>query len=364
MKKLLAIGLLSLAVALTGCQKKEEAKTEAPAEKELKAAFVYVGPIGDGGWTYAHDLGRKEMEAAGVKTSYVESVPETDSERVIRNLARKGNDIVFTTSFGYMDATLKVAKDFPDTVFMHASGFKKSANMGNYFGRIYQAKYLAGIVAGYMTKTNKIGMVGSMPIPEIIRHINAFTLGVRSVNPNADVQVIWVNSWFDPAKEGDAASSLLDNGADIVALSTDSAAPVQEAEKRGKWAIGNDTDMSLYGAKAHLTAAVWNWGIYYKHIAEQVKKGTWTPTEDWWGIETGIVGLSPFGDMVPDNVKQDVMAKQEDISSGKLTVFTGPFNKQDGTLAVEAGKVPTDGELLGMSYFVEGVVGSIPTPGN
>jgi basic membrane protein A len=363
MKKLLAIGLLSLAVVLSGCQKKEEAK-EAAAEKELSAAFVYVGPVGDGGWTYAHDLGRKELEKMGVKTSYVESVPETDSERVIRNLARKGNKIVYTTSFGFMDATLKVSKDFPDTIFMHASGFKKSENMGNYFGRMYQARYLAGMVAGYMTKTNKIGMIGSMPIPEIIRHINAFTLGARSVNPNVEVQVVWVNTWFDPAKEGDAAASLFDGGNDIIAITTDSAAPVQEAEKRGMWAIGNDTDMSIYGAKAHLTANVWNWGVYYKHIAEQVKNGTWTPTEDWWGIETGIVGLAPFGDMVPENVKQDVLAKKADISSGKLVVFQGPFNKQDGTLAVEAGNVPNDGELLGMSYFVEGVVGTIPAPGN
>lgn len=201
--------------------------------KELKAAFVYVGPIGDGGWTYAHDLGRKHLEELGVKTAFTESVPETDSVRTIRNFARQGYDIIFTTSFGYMDPTLTVAKEFPKTIFMHCSGFKTADNVGTYFGRIYQAKFLSGIVAGSITKSNVIGVIGSHPIPEIIRHINAFTLGVRSVNPDAKVKVVWVNAWFDPSKEGAAADSLMDDGADVVSLTTDSAAALKAAEKRG-----------------------------------------------------------------------------------------------------------------------------------
>ena len=330
------------------------------ADEDPKVAFIYVGPVGDGGWTYAHDLGRRELEKMGVETTYVESVPETDAERVLRNLARRGYDIIFTTSFGYMNPTESVAKQFPDTVFMHCSGFKTAPNMGNYFARMYQARYLAGMVAGMMTKSDNIGIIGSHPIPEIIRHINAFTLGVRSVNPKATTQVIWVNSWFDPAKEGAAANTLMDNGADIVTITTDSAAATQAAEKRGLYSIGNDSDMTLYGPDAHLTANIFNWGIYYKHVYEQVKEGTWKPSSDWWSISTGAVDLSPFGEMVPDEVQQMVNSKRGEMISGVFKVFTGPITAQDGTLAIEEGVVPEDGELLSMNYFVDGVIGTIP----
>lgn len=325
-----------------------------------KVAFIYVGPVGDGGWTYAHDLGRRHLEKMGVETTYVESVPETDAERVLRNLARRGYDLIFTTSFGYMDPTLKVAQQFPKTTFMHASGFKTHDNMGNYFARMYQARYLVGMVAGSMTKSNKIGIIGSHPIPEIIRHINAFTLGVRDANPNATVQVVWVNSWFDPAKEGAAANSLMDNGADVVTITTDSAAATQAAAKRGLYAIGNDSDMTLYGPEAHLTANIYDWGIYYEHIYKQVKDGTWKPTNDWWGIETGAVDLAPFGPMVPQSVQDTVNAKKAEIARGDFVVFKGPIRGQDGKVAIPAGTVPTDQELLSMSYFVEGVLGDIP----
>ncbi len=325
-----------------------------------KVAFIYVGPVGDGGWTYAHDLGRRHLEKMGVETTYVESVPETDSERVLRNLARRGYDIIFTTSFGYMDPTLNVAKQFPDTIFMHASGFKTHDNMGNYFARMYQARYLVGMVAGMMTKSSKIGIIGSHPIPEIIRHINAFTLGVRSVNPEATVQVLWVNSWFDPAKEGAAANSLMDNGADVVTITTDSAAATQAAAKRGLYAIGNDSDMTLYGPEAHLTANIFNWGIYYEHIYNQVKNGTWKPTNDWWGIETGAIDLAPFGKMVSKDIQNKVMAKKAEIASGEFVVFKGPIKGQDGSTAIAAGVVPSDQDLLSMMYYVEGVVGDIP----
>lgn len=330
------------------------------AKDQPKVAFVYVGPVGDGGWTYAHDLGRQELEKIGVETTYVESVPETDSERVLRNLARRGYDIIFTTSFGYMDPTERVAKQFPDTVFMHCSGFKTADNMGNYFARMYQARYLAGMVAGLTTKTDQIGMIGSHPIPEIIRHINAFTLGAKQVNPRAQVQVLWVNSWFDPAKEGAAANTLMDNGADIVSITTDSAAATQAASKRGLYAIGNDSDMTLYGPKAHLTANIFNWGIYYKHVYKLVKNGEWKASSDWWGIETNAVDLSPYGDMVPQRTRQMVDAVKERLVAGEFKVFTGPIHNQNGELVIDQGEVPSDQELLSMNYFVEGVLGKIP----
>ena len=328
--------------------------------KDVKVGFIYVGPVGDGGWTYAHDLGRRHLEKMGVETTYVESVPEADAEKAIRNLARKGYNLIFTTSFGYMDPTLKVAQRFPDATFMHASGFKKSENMGNYFARMYQARYLVGMVAGAMTQTNIIGVIGSHPIPEIVRHINAITLGARSVNPDATVKVIWVNSWFDPAKEAAATNSLIDGGADIVTITTDSPASTQTAQKRGKYSIGNDSDMSIYGEKAHLTANVFNWGPYYEHIYKQVSDGTWEPTEDWWGIETGIIDISPYGAMVPQNVREMVEKKKQEMIDDKFFVFEGPIKKQDGSIAVKAGQRLTDKEMLSMDYFVEGVEGTLP----
>jgi len=327
--------------------------------KEVKAAFVYVGPVGDGGWTYAHDLGRRELEKLGIETTYIESVPETDSQRVLRNLARRGYNVIFTTSFGFMDPTLEVAKQFPDVIFMHCSGFKTADNMGNYFARMYQAKYLAGMVAGLQTKTDKLGIIGSHPIPEIVRHINAFTLGARSVNPDATVNVIWVNSWFDPAKEGAAANTLMDNGADVVHITTDSAAATQAAEKRGLYAIGNDSDMTIYGPDAHLTAPIFNWGRYYVELVRRVQDDKWTSDSEWWGMNTGIVDLSKFGKMVDPKVQEVVNKKKQEIVTGRYQVFTGPIYDRDGKLVVEKDAVPTDTELLTMNYFVDGVKGNL-----
>ena len=324
-----------------------------------KAAFVYVGPVGDGGWTFAHDQGRQELEDLGYETTYVESVPETDSQRVLRNLARRGYDVIFTTSFGFMDPTLEVAKQFPDTVFLHCSGFKTSENMGNYFARMYEAKYLSGMVAGMMTKTNEIGIIGSHPIPEIVRHINAFTLGVQNVNKNAKVNVIWVNSWFDPSKEGAAANTLMDNGADVVHITTDSAAATQAAAKRGLYAIGNDSDMTLYGPSAHLTAPIFNWGRYYSYAVKQVEEGTWKSSSDWWGMNTGIVDLSPFGEMVPTEVQKIVNKRKHEITTGRFNVFAGPITDRDGTVRYASGDSPTDAEMLSMDYFVKGVYGNL-----
>ncbi len=328
--------------------------------KEFKAGFIYVGPIGDGGWTYAHDLGRRHLESLGVRTSYVESVPEPDSERIISNLARKGYDMIFTTSFGYMDPTFNAAQKFPKTTFFHCSGFKTANNMGNYYGRMYQAKFLTGMLAGYMTKSDIIGVVGSHPIPEIIRHINTFTLGARFANPNVKVKVIWINSWFDPSKEAAAADSMMDDGADVINIATDSASALRAAQKRGKYAIGNDSDMTHYAPKAHLASAVFNWGVYYEHAYEQLKNGTWNPSSDWWGLDTGIVGITDFGSMVPQKVRDNINKVKDLIANGSFHIFEGPINGQDGLLAIPKGVRLTDAELLSMNYFVEGVEGSLP----
>jgi len=326
--------------------------------KDIKVGFIYVGPTDDGGWTFAHNKGRLHLESIGVKTSYVEKVSETDSFRTIRNLARK-NDIVFTTSFGYMDSTVRAAKGNRKTIFMHLGGFKTEKNLGTYFGRMYQSKYMAGMVAGAMTKTNSIGVVGSHPISEIVRHINAFTLGVQAVNPTAKVQVIWINSWFDPPKEITAANSLMDNGSDIIMSTVDSPASLQAAKKRGLFSIGNDNDQSEFVQEYQLTATIWDWGIFYEHIYNQVKNGTWKSKQDWWGIETGLIGLAPLSSEVPGWIRHKV--KQTTIALGKgMKVFKGPIYDQKGKLVVRKGQVPNDGQLLSMSYFVKGVVGSLP----
>ncbi len=330
--------------------------------KDLNVAFVYVGPVGDGGWTYAHDLGRQELAKLPFvkKTQYIESVPEgADATRVITNLAQKGYNLIFTTSFGYMDPTIEVAKKFKDVVFMHCSGYKTAENVGNYFGRMYQARYLSGIIAGSMTKSNIIGYVAAHPIPEVIRGINAFTLGVRSVNPNAVVKVVWTNTWFDPATERNAAESLLDVGADVLTMHQDTPATLQAAEKRSKFVIGYNTDMRKYAPNGFLTAPVWNWGVLYKEIATQVSKGTWKPSAIWWGIETGIVDLAPISEKVPAKVVEKVKAEKANIIAGKNKIFVGPIKDNQGKLVVPAGKVMSDQELLSFNFFVEGVQGTI-----
>ncbi len=328
--------------------------------KEMNVGFVYVSPVGDAGWSYAHDVGRQAIEAMdGVKTSYVEAVPEgPDSERVMLNMARKGYDLIFATSFGYMDPMLKVAKQFPDTVFMHCSGFKTAENMGNYFGRIYQARYLSGIVAGGMTKSNTIGYVAAFPIPEVIRGINAFTLGVRSVNPEATVRVVWTKTWYDPATEKEAAKSLLDVGADVIAQHQDSPGPQEAAQEKGVYSIGYNSDMSKFAPKAHLTAPVWNWGPYYVSVVEKVQNGTWKAGSEWPGLAEGIVDLAPFGPMVPQDLQDKTNAAKAEIKDGRLKVFTGPIKDQKGAEKLAAGVSASDEELLGMTWFVEGVIGT------
>ena len=353
MKKMILGVLVSLVLCLVSTA----------GAKDIKAAFVYVGPVGDGGWTFAHDQGRVEMETLPFvkKTTYIESVPEgTDATRVIMGLANKGYNLIFTTSFGFMDPTLEVAGRFKDVVFEHCSGFKLSENMGNYFGRFYQGKYLSGIVAGAMTKTNIIGYVAAYPIPEVIRGINAFTLGVHEVNPDVEVRVVWTQTWLDPGLERSAADSLLDVGADVLSMHRDTPATLQAAEERGAYAVGNDSDMRQYAPNAFLTAPIWNWGVFYKDIATKVHDGTWKSEEIWWGMETEIVELASISSKVPQKIRDLVAVKKQAIVDHKMKVFTGPIKGQDGNIILPAGKSYSDGELLGMNFFIEGVKGTIP----
>ncbi|MFV0349372.1 MAG: BMP family ABC transporter substrate-binding protein [Halodesulfovibrio sp.] len=354
MRKLFGVLALVALVAMLGIG------TVHAAEKQMKVGFVYVSPIGDAGYSFAHDLGRQAIaKMDGIETSYVESVPEgADAERVIMNMARKNFDIIFTTSYGYMDPTLKVAQKFPNITFMHCSGYKTAPNMSAYFGRIYQARYLAGMIAGKMTKSNILGYAAAFPIPEVIRGINAFTLGARSVNPNAKVHVVWTKTWYDPATEKEAAKSLLDVGADVITQHQDSPAAQEAAQERGVYSIGYNSDMSAFAPKAHLTSVVWNWAPFYTTVVEKVRKGEWKSDHYWWGISEGVVDLAPYSDLVPQDVRALVDARKAEIKDGKYKVFTGPIKDQSGKERIAAGNVAPDDMLLGMTWFVEGVVGS------
>lgn len=330
------------------------------AEKEIKVGFLYVSPVGDSGWSYSHDLGREAMsKIPGVATYIAESVPEgAQSERAINKMARDGYDIIVTTSFGYMDPTIKVAGHFPKTTFLHCSGYKTSENVSAYFGRAYQPRYLTGMVAGRMTKSNQIGFVAAFPIPEVIRGINAFTLGVREVNPQAQVRVVWTKTWYDPAMEKEAARGLLDTGVDVITQHQDSAGPQEAAEERGAYCIGYSTDMSSFAPNGHLVAAVWNWTPFYLDVVDQVRKGTWKSGNFWPGMESGIVDLSPYGQAVPQSVRDEVERRKREIIDGKFVVFQGPIKDQTGNERVRPGVTLSDPELLSLDWFVEGVVGS------
>lgn len=330
----------------------------------LKIGFVYVSPIGDAGWTYQHDQGRLQMEKAlgdKVQTKYIESVPEGgESQRVIRQFAADGYDLVFTTSFGYMNPTLKVAKRFPKVAFEHATGYKRAKNVGTYVARFYEGRYLAGIAAGKMTESNVAGYVAAFPIPEVVRGINAFARGMRSVNPKAEVKVIWVNSWFDPGREREAADALIAQGADVVTHHTDSTAAVQVAEERGKMAVGYHSDMSKYGPNAQITAVTHHWGDHYTASAQAVMDGNWESREVWGGIAQGMIDIAPFGPGVPQDVQDMVMAAKEAIRKGEMHPFDGPVLDQDGNEAIPAGRAMTDGELAKMDFYVQGVQGKLP----
>lgn len=326
-----------------------------------KVAFVYIGVPGDGGWTFEHDKGRKLVDKTfGIHSTVVENVPEgPDAERVIEELAQK-NDIIFTTSFGYMDSTYNVAKKYPNVVFMHATGYKTAKNMGTYQGRGYQSGYLAGIAAGKLTKDNKIGYVGAYPIPEVIYTINAFTLGAQSVNPDIEVSVVWSNTWFDPATERQAAISLLDKGIDVLANYQDSPAGIQAASERGVWGMGNDSDMNKYAPKTYVTNPTLNWGPYYVKVVKSVMNGTWKSESHLGGLKEGMVDIAPFGKNVPKDVQNLVKTKKQEMINGKFDVFQGPILDQSGKLRVKKGQNMSDKEILSMNWFVKGVNGTIP----
>jgi len=331
---------------------------------KFKVAFVYVGPVTDGGWTYEHDLGRQYLVKTlpNVETTIVENVPETaaDAEKVITDLAQKGNKIIFTTSFGYMDPTINVAKKFPNVYFEHATGYKTAPNVATYQVRQYQARYLAGIIAGKMTKTNILGYVVPFPIPEVIGGVDAVTLGAQSVNPNIKVKVVWVNSWYDPATETAAAQSLLNAGADIILQHQDSPAALQAADKAGKFGIGNDAPMDNYAPKAYLTSPTWNWGLYYVDRVKAALNGTWKPDQYFGGFKEGVVDLAPISALVPNDVKDLVATKKKALISGELDVYAGPIKDQSGNIKIPAGSRASDQDILAMNYFVQGVEGTIP----
>ena len=334
------------------------------AADPVKVGFVYVGPVSDHGWTYRHDLGRQAIEAQlgdKVETTFVESVAEgADAERVVRKLASTGHDLIFTTSFGFMNPTVKVAKDFPDVKFEHATGYKRSDNVSTYAARFYEGRSVLGTMAGMMTKTNTVGYIGSFPIPEVVRGINAFTIAMREVNPDAIVKVVWVNSWYDPGKEADAAKALIDQGADIITQHTDSPAPLQVAEERGVQGFGQASDMSAFAPKAQLTSIIDDWNDYYVARTKAIIDGTWESQDTWDGIASGMVAFPEYNADVPDDVKAAAEIVREGIVDGTLHAFQGPIMNQAGEEILAEGEVLDDGALLGMNFYVEGVQGELP----
>jgi simple sugar transport system substrate-binding protein len=334
------------------------------AAEPLKVGFIYVSPVSDAGWTFQHDTGRRQMAAAlgdKVVTKFVETVPEgAEAERVIRQFAADGYGLVFTTSFGYMNPTVKVAKRFPKTKFEHATGYKRGKNVGTYNVRFYEGRYLAGIVAGGMSKSNTAGYVAAFPIPEVLMGINAFTLGMQSVNPEATTKVIWTNSWYDPGREREAADVLVTQGADVLTHHTDSTAVVQRAEEKGVYAVGYHSDMSRYGPTAHLTAVTHHWGDFYTRMTREVIEGNWKSRDVWGGIEAGMVSLAPMNPAVPPEVVALVAEKEGAIKNGTFHPFQGPVKDQQGTVRIAGGTTISDEDLLKMEWYVEGVQGKLP----
>ena len=324
--------------------------------------FVYVSPIGDAGWTYQHNLGRLQVEKeTGVSTHYVENVAEgADAERVIREMAKSGDKVIFATSFGYMNYMLKVSKDFPNTAFVHVTGYKLGKNMGLVNARFYQGRYLTGVIGGEMTKSNVLGYVAAFPIPEVLQGINAFIKGARSVNPKAELRVIWTNSWYDPGKEREAANTLISQGVDVITHHTDSTAVVQAAEEKGKYAFGYHSDMSKYGPHAHLTATTHHWGDYYVKTVKEALAGTWKPTRVWGGYPEGMISLAPLNPVIPEALRNRIHDMESQLKAGTLHPFAGPVIDQDGNTIVPAGQNMTDDQLNEMNYYLEGVVSKLP----
>ena len=382
-RSLLHVAALSAlaATALVGCGKKEApapapasapaaaapaaAPAPAPQAEPLKIAFAYVGPVGDGGWTFAHDNGRKAMEkefAGKVVTSFVEKVPESaDAERVIRDMVGQGNKLIFGTTFGYMEPMLKVAADHKDVKFEHATGYKQADNLRTYDSRTYEGAYMAGVIAGKMTKTNTLGVVGSIPIPEVVRNINSFTLGAQSVNPAIKTRVVWVGEWFNPPKETEAATSLINGGADVLMQNTDSSAVLQTAEKMGKRAFGWDSDMTAYGPKAHLGSAVINWGPYYIKAVRDALEGKWTGNQGaWWGVKEGAIDMVNVAADVPEDTRKRVDEIRAGLKAGTFQIWKGPIVDNTGKEMLAKDAVADDKFLGGVNFYVQGVEGKVP----
>ncbi|MEJ1169633.1 BMP family ABC transporter substrate-binding protein [Variovorax sp. CCNWLW235] len=364
--------------ALIGCGKKEEAAPPAAAPAPapapaaaapapaapLNIAFAYIGPVGDGGWTFAHDNGRKALEKEfgdKIKTTFVESVPEgADAERVFRDMVGQGNKLIFGTTFGYMEPMLKVAADSKEVKFEHATGYKTAENMRTYDSRTYEGAYMAGVIAGAMTKSNTLGVVGSVPIPEVLRNINSFTLGAQSVNPKITTKVVWVNEWFSPPKETEAATALINGGADVLFQNTDSPAVLKTAQEKGKRAFGWDSDMTAYGPKAHLASATINWAPYYIKATQDALDGKWATGQSWWGVKEGAIDIVSIAEDVPADIKTKVEEVKKGLKDGSFVIWKGPILGQDGKEVVAKDAVADDKFLSGVNFYVKGVEGKVP----
>ena len=364
------VALTAIAAAgLVACGKKEEAKPEAAKAdmkaEPLKIAFAYVGPVGDGGWTFAHDTARKAIEKEfgdKVATSFVENVPESaDAERVIRDMVGQGNKLIFGSTFGYMEPMIKIAADNPEVRFEHATGYKQAANMNTYDSRTYEGAYLAGVIAGKMTKSNTLGVVASIPIPEVIRNINSFTLGAQSSNPKVKTKVVWVNEWFNPPKETEAATSHINGGADILFQNTDSPAVLKTAQDKGKRAFGWDSDMSAYGPKAHLASSVINWTPYYVQATRNALEGKWTGGKHtWWGVKEGAIDIVSIADDVPADAKAKVDEVKKGLKDGSFAIWKGPLKDNTGKEILKKDETADDKFLSGINFYVQGVEGKVP----
>ena len=369
--RLLALGAVVLASTLGACAKKEEAPpapaaaAPAPKPEPLKAAFVYVGPVGDAGWTFAHDLGRRNALAKfgdKITTTFVEKVPEgPDAERVIRDLVAQGNKLVFATSFGFMDAMVKVAKENPGVYFEHATGYKTAENLRVYEARFYEGAYLAGVVAGKMTKTSTLGFVASFPIPEVLRNINAFTLGAQSVNPKVKTKVVWVNAWFDPPKETEAAQSLMNQGADVLLQNTDSTAVLQAAERNGKFAFGWDSDMSAFAPKAHLGSVALNWSVYYEKSFGEVLAKSWKTEVTKWGVKENVLDFVKPAAFLNEDAKKALDTARDGLKTGAVAVFKGPLVDNTGKEVLAKDVVADDAWKGAITFYVKGVEGKVPS---
>ena len=368
--KLAVVGAAA-SVALVGCGKKEEPPAAAPAAaapapkpEPLKIAFAYVGPVGDGGWTFAHDNARKALEKEfgdKIATTFVENVPESaDAERVIRDMASQGNKVIFGTTFGYMETMLKLAPEFKDVKFEHATGYKTADNMRTYDSRTYEGAYMAGVIAGKMSKTGTLGVVASVPIPEVIRNINSFTLGAQTSNPKIKTKVVWVNEWFNPPKETEAATSLINGGADVLFQNTDSPAVLKTAQDKGKRAFGWDSDMTAYGPKAHLASAVINWTPYYIKATKDALEGTWATGGVWWGVKEGAIDLVSIAEDVPAETKAKIDEVKAGLKDGSFSIWKGPLLDNTGKTLLKKDEVADDKFLSGVNFYVKGVEGKVP----